>query len=139
MLKFKKPVLFRRANASQIKEQKVPLKFRGKIKGTDKYVYGWYSEFFNSDGEESSRIFYDSIYPDEFEEVEKDSVAQLVGYDRCGEEIYEGDVLIYSDEDEGFYEANLNRVLGNDFRDFVIDKNGRFLNFKKVEPEKDCK
>lgn len=36
-------------------------------------------------------------YEEELIEVEPDSVAQLVGYDKNGKEVYEGDIIVGSD------------------------------------------
>lgn len=65
------------------------IKFRGKSKYSDKIIFGDLNH--SSDGES---IFIDDevVYPE--------SVAQLVGYDADGNEIYEGDTVIYwNDED----------------------------------------
>ena len=77
-----------------------PIKFRGHVPDSDKldggkvvygslvvYATGMYTHWIYTEGAERN-------YP-----VEPESVAQLVGYDRDGQEVYEGDVLILSDTD----------------------------------------
>ena len=44
-------------------------------------------------------------------EVEPDSVAQLVGYDKNGAEVYEGDTVIRYDDEEEFVECPENGKL----------------------------
>ena len=65
------------------------IKFRGKSKYSDKIIYG---DFFH--GEEDFFVKYEPVYPE--------SVAQLVGYDADGNEVYEGDQLIRLDGVIGF-------------------------------------
>jgi len=68
-----------------------PIKFRGRDIFTGELHYGFYRT-----DEDGANILEDRHgYL-----VEPDSVAQLVGYDRDGNEIYEGDVVIseYGDE-----------------------------------------
>ena len=63
------------------------IKFRGKSKYSDKIIFGDFSH-----GKENVFIDDEVVYPE--------SVAQLVGYDEDGNEIYEGDTVIYwNDED----------------------------------------
>lgn len=65
----------------------IPIKFRGKDVDTDRYVYG---DFVQGDYDfmfiNNSNIY--RVYPE--------SVAQLIGYDADGNEIYEGDRIIFS-------------------------------------------
>ena len=72
----------------------VPIKFRAKHITTGEYVYGDLIH----DRHGKTRITYASdIAPTVYvnEAVKPDSVAQLVGYDADGKEIYEGDELYY--------------------------------------------
>ena len=66
------------------------IKFRGKLKSTGEYIYG---DFTHSLSDEKVYIAW--------EEAEPESVAQLVGYDAEGAEVYEGDALITRESDEG--------------------------------------
>ena len=59
------------------------IKFRGKSKYSDKIIFGDLNH--SSDGE--------SIFVDD-EVVYPETVAQLVGYDADGNEVYEGDELV---------------------------------------------
>lgn len=91
----------------------VPIKFRGRFWLKDDYietthkdgelVYGGYArlKFLFDDGEGDYILIDDDktsapqallVYPD--------SVAQLVGYDANGDEVYEGDKLYYADTDK---------------------------------------
>ena len=75
------------------------IKFRGRSCALDDYVYGF--------AYQGCRGKW-WIYPDwdmPNEAVYMGSVAQLVGVDKNGEEIYEGDVLL--DKDDNEYEAIL--------------------------------
>lgn len=76
-----------------------PIKFRGKNIQTGKTHYGFYSECTLSGGRIETCIM-DSQYHGW--EVEPESVAQLVGYDADGNEVYEGDQLIRLDGVIGF-------------------------------------
>lgn len=76
----------------------VPIKFRGNHFG--KIVYG---DIIHEEGKPSyiERTFiYSRVKVKEFEyvykkfEVDPDSVAQLIGYDKYGNEVYEDDVLV---------------------------------------------
>ena len=64
----------------------VPIKFRGKDKNG--YLFG--SHHILKDGShviiDEGSWYYGRVYPD--------TVAQLVGYDKDGNEVYEGDILI---------------------------------------------
>ena len=73
------------------------IKFRGISERTGEFVYGYYVPTCPMSSNPG-------IVDDEFvHEVKSESVAQLVGYDADGEEVYEGDVLIgeHGDEWEG--------------------------------------
>jgi len=75
--------------------QGVPIKFRGKNSFNGKLVYGdcvHQGEFVFIRYRADNNIYYaDKVAPD--------SVAQLVGYDMDGEEVYEGDALLSFDND----------------------------------------
>lgn len=64
----------------------VPIKFRGKDKNG--YLFG--SHHILKDGShviiDEGSWYYGRVYPD--------TIVQLVGYDKDGNEIYEGDILI---------------------------------------------
>ncbi len=92
------------------------IKFRGKRIDNGEFVYGDLQTHFRTDGK--TKVFVirtwerlddwvvvvpnKSVIVAEYYErpVEPDSVAQLVGYDSAGNEVYEGDVVIgeYGDE-----------------------------------------
>ena len=55
-----------------------PIKFRGRRLDNDNFVYGYFSRYHNK-----PLVDGFMVYPD--------SVAQLVGYDADGNEVYEGD------------------------------------------------
>ena len=68
----------------------VPIKFRGKCKEypkRDKFVYGG---FYQSCDDWRFRIIDDT---DAGWVIDRDSVAQLIGYDDEGNEVYEGDMI----------------------------------------------
>lgn len=66
-----------------------PIKFRGRDIDTDEFVYG----DFVHDVPMSS--FNGIIDDDDFvHEIKNDTVAQLVGCDRNGNEVYEGDTVV---------------------------------------------
>ena len=71
---------------------KIPIKFRGVDADTGKYVYGQYS----FDGR---REYIVDRLKDDGWRIKPDSVAQLLGYDANGEEVYEGDILEFDFED----------------------------------------
>jgi len=65
---------------------KRPIKFRGRCIGNGTFVYGDLTHNF------------DDVYVNGWQ-VKPESVAQLVGYDANGNEVYEGDELISIDGD----------------------------------------
>lgn len=67
----------------------VPIRFRGKCVDTGEYVYG---DFVHRGPLESKPGIIDD--EDFYNEIDPDSVAQLCGYDRDGNEVYEGDILV---------------------------------------------
>lgn len=73
------------------------IKFRGKNL-TGEYIYGYFAEKFNDDGELVPVIIWDTENPAYFSEVYPESVAQFVGYDADDNEIYEGDKLCLKDD-----------------------------------------
>ena len=66
----------------------VPIKFRGVGLNDGKYHYGWYLP-----GRPMSS--FPAILDEEgyYQEIKRNSVRQLVGYDAAGEEVYEGDTV----------------------------------------------
>lgn len=70
---------------------KRPIKFRGRWLGTGELVYGSYCRMFYCDVGAIHTITDEG--GEEFT-VEPESVVQLVGYDRDGNEIYEGDTVV---------------------------------------------
>lgn len=78
-----------------------PIKFRGVSLDTGEFVYGDLRIIGIR-----PHIFKEAqcYYDEELIEVEPDSVAQLVGFDRDGNEVYEGDKILIDDagEDEFF-------------------------------------
>ncbi|MBR3747245.1 MAG: hypothetical protein IKN27_09845 [Selenomonadaceae bacterium] len=76
---------------------KRPIKFRGRDKETGKIVFGSFVDY----GEHcNSRYWINPPTNEANHPVDPDSVAQLVGYDANGKEIYEGDKVVseYGDE-----------------------------------------
>ena len=69
------------------------IKFRGK-KLNGQYIYGWFAMKFNDNGDYVPVIIWDAENPAYYSEVEPNSVAQLIGYDSNGKEVYEGDKLV---------------------------------------------
>ena len=72
---------------------KRPIKFRGKEKYTLRRVY---SDCLFQSNEGSGVIRYGLLEPNrnEWTIVYPNSVAQLVGYDDNGKEVYEGDIIV---------------------------------------------
>lgn len=75
------------------------IKFRGKNVKTGQIHYGFYSEYPVAGGRIETCITDKNL---DTWEVEPESVAQLVGYDADGREVYEGDQLIRLDGVIGF-------------------------------------
>ena len=73
-----------------------PIKFRGRDIDTGEIIYGDFRKIGIH-----AHIFKeaDCYYEEELIEVDPDSVAQLVGFDSEGNEIYEGDTVAGVDED----------------------------------------
>ena len=73
-----------------------PIKFRGRTK-SGKFVFGEYAQNFMGG---KPQICYFDEHGWNCTQVDPDSVAQLVGYDKDGNEIYEGDKVVseYGDE-----------------------------------------
>ena len=72
---------------------KNPIKFRGKSEKTGEFVYG--GIFQNGNQFMIINVYFDEEgypYPD-FTDVESESVAQFVGYDKNGAEIYSDDKI----------------------------------------------
>lgn len=75
----------------------IPIKFRGVARGIRQYpkgkiYYGLYDDGW--DVEAPCIFFKDDTNSWNFVPIEPDSVAQLIGYDKDGKEIYTGDVVI---------------------------------------------
>lgn len=70
-----------------------PIKFRGRDVHTGEYVFGFYT----TGSDDKSFIIINSAQGQYLREVKFDSVAQLVGFDKDGKEVYEGDTLIDSE------------------------------------------
>lgn len=87
-----------------------PIKFRGKRIDNGKFVFGDLQTYFRTDGKTKSFVIrtwerlddWVAVAPDksvtvaEYYErpIDPDSVAQLVGYDADGREVYEGDIIV---------------------------------------------
>ena len=88
------------------------IKFRGRVHKTDpldagKIVYGSFVDY----GENFYQYRY-WIYPTDGDRnfpVDEKSIAQLVGYDKNGEEIYEGDRLC-NPRDGTRFKASMNHI-----------------------------
>ena len=70
-----------------------PIKFRGRDVHTGEYVYAELGQI----SEEINPGYLSFITDDDMYTVETDSIAQLVGYDKNGKEVYEGDIIVGSD------------------------------------------
>ncbi len=70
------------------------IKFKGVEVGTGKVVYG---DFLNG---ASGKLIYEHRGTLPARYVEPESVRQMVGYDKNGNEIYEGDTIIIDDKGE---------------------------------------
>lgn len=66
------------------------IKFRGRDVHTGEYVYAELGQI----SEEINPGYLSFITDDDMYTVETDSIAQLVGYDANGNEVYEGDTVI---------------------------------------------
>ena len=81
---------------------KRPIKFRGRVPEADKLdggkvVFGSLVDYGKTETNllcASSRFWINPIGGDRNFPVEENSIAQLVGYDKDGNEVYEGDTLI---------------------------------------------
>ena len=72
---------------------KIPIKFRGRDVETGEYVYG---DFING---ALGTLINEHQWAMPARIVEPSSVAQLLGYDKNGDEVYEGDILEFDFED----------------------------------------
>ena len=88
----------------------VPIKFRGKSEVTGKIIYGIGVKVYP----DYSTMILDSLA---CEDVEEDSVAQLIGYDIDGNEIYEG--YIVRDVDGNEFLARLEARVDCEFTEIV--------------------
>ena len=94
---------------------KRPIKFRGRVPDTDKLdggriVYGSLVDYGEDDG-----LYRYWIHPiggggRNYFPVNEDSIAQLVGYDCDGREVYEGDFLV-NDNGDGFFAELVGAVI----------------------------
>ena len=81
---------------------KRPIKFRGRVSDSDKLdggkvVFGSLVDYGKTETNlfgASSRFWINPIDGDRNFPVDEDSIAQLVGFDENGREVYEGDVLV---------------------------------------------
>ena len=71
----------------------IPIKFRGNDIGTGEYVYGKYLTCTHARSLEEKQTWIGDEDND-FHIIQEDSLARLVGYDRNGNEIYEGDIIV---------------------------------------------
>ena len=83
----------------------VPIKFRGKDMN-GQYVYGLLTKkLVRHSGVLSYAIVNGSFKSSETIPVSEDSIAQLVGYDAEGNEVYEGDLVEKIDELAEYYDS----------------------------------
>ena len=82
-----------------------PIKFRGRDIETGEFVYAELGQV----SEEINPGYLTFLSDDGFCAVETDTVAQLVGYDKNGHEVYEGDEL--TDNRAALYEDKVTAVL----------------------------
>ena len=68
-----------------------PIKFRGKSLRTGEYHYGYYSECLVGNGRVNSYITDKNL---DSWVVKPETVAQFVGYDKHGKEIYSDDTVV---------------------------------------------
>lgn len=85
---------------------KIPIKFRGRRIDNGEFVYSVYVKSVPMSS------FPGIVDDDDYiHDVDPDSIAQLVGYDANGKEVYEGDTVLRYDSEEEFAEAPENGVL----------------------------
>ena len=109
---------------------KIPIKFRGR-RPAGEWIYGSYIK-----GEK-----YSYIIDNEHGQciVEPGSVSQLVGYDKNGDEVYEGDVIFFDIEDPQDHTKTLHYEYTAHMKGFATAKNGCYIScemFKEKELKK---